>query len=112
MVLINLNISDKKPKEIAEHIKWFERFEQLSSQNRQSVHQWNQEKRRENELIYQMGSASQRAKLEGDKRRQEHLRRVREQERDRGKEKLAQWKVNRHATYFGNFSIELPVLSI
>lgn len=90
--IISFGFTEKKPQDIASHIKWFERFEQLNSANKANVYQWSQEKRRENELIFQMGSASQRAKLEGDKRRQERLRMIREQERDRSKEQLAQWK--------------------
>ena len=61
--------------------------------NKQNVHKWSQKKRLEKEILYQMGSASSRAKIEGEKRRQEHLQRCREQEREKNKEKLATWKV-------------------
>lgn len=107
----SLSFTDKKSQDIAGHIKWYERFEQLSTANRSSVHQWSQEKRRESEIIYQMGSAPHRAKLEGDKRRQEHLQMIREQERDRGKEKLAQWKVNGWSPINDDRNLELPILS-
>ncbi|CAL8121334.1 unnamed protein product [Orchesella dallaii] len=95
MEVLKKELPSKKLRELASHIKWFEEYEELQKKNKLQVHKWSIEKRRENEMVFEMGSEIQRAKMEGEKRRQEQLRLTREQEKDKGKEKLAQWKQKR-----------------
>ncbi|ODM93719.1 hypothetical protein Ocin01_12965 [Orchesella cincta] len=112
MEVLRKELPNKKNKEIATHVKWFEKFEELQKKNKLQVHQWSIEKRRENEMVFEMGSEINRAKIEGEKRRQEHLRHVREQEKDKGKEKLAQWKQRRNDKEKDNNKDNLDVAGV
>jgi len=74
------------------HVNWYEQYETLTKAKKDHIRQWTDDKRREKEMIYQMGSMSQKARLEAEKRRQEQLQVRREEERDRNRERLLEWR--------------------
>jgi hypothetical protein len=79
--------------DVGNHLTWYEKYDTLNKSNKSFVRQWQINKRRERETMFQMANQNQKAKLEGDKSRQEMVRAKREEEKEREKIRLNNWKV-------------------
>jgi len=75
------------------HIKWYEQYLSLTRANQDQLRKWDMKKRQDRQMTYQMASEGQKTKLEDEKRRQEHLKSNREEEKLRSRDLLSQWKV-------------------
>jgi len=88
-----LGSSGKKLEDVAKHLTWFEKYDKLNKANKAFVRQWQIDKRREHETMYQMAAQNHRAQIEGQKSRQEMIRAKREEEKERERFRLETWKV-------------------
>lgn len=95
-----MTFSDKSAQEVLLHAEWYGTAESLIESNKTKVRQWDEGKRRERELIYKRATQDQKAKLEDEKRRKQHLKTIRVEERQRARESASQWKVGDSLDYF------------
>lgn len=83
----------KRAPDIMAHVKWYEQYNALNQASKEQLQNSDLKKRPQREMIYQNASEGQKAKLENEKRRQDHIKTIRVEERNRSRAMLSEWKV-------------------